>query len=241
MAILVSIGAFLSTLVGGLVALRARDRLHLILGFSAGVLLGVVAFDLLPEVFALSRGSGHDPATVLLAFAGGFLALHVLERSVLMHGAHEGEYARHRHPTVGVVSALALVAHSFLDGVAIGAGFQVGGATGVVVAAAVVAHDFCDGLNTVSVMRIHDGRGSRARLMLVLEALAPVAGASLTAFVVFPSVALSAYLAFFAGFLLYIATSDILPEAHAQHPSRLTLVATVGGTVLIWLVLSVSR
>jgi len=40
---------FISTMLGGLFALRNRDRLHWILGFTAGVLLGVVAFDLLPE------------------------------------------------------------------------------------------------------------------------------------------------------------------------------------------------
>ncbi len=241
MAILVSIGTFLSTLGGGVVALRARDRLHLILGFSAGVLLGVVSFDLLPEVFSYIQRGHHDPAVVMIAFAGGFLTLHLLERAVLMHGAHEGEYARHRHPAVGMVSAAALVFHSFLDGVAIGVGFQTGRATGVVVALAVIAHDFCDGLNTVSVLRIHDGRPARAKVMLALDALAPVAGAAIATFIAFPTGALGGYLAFFAGFLLYIATSDILPEAHAQHPSRLTLAATLAGTAAIWLAVSALR
>ena len=46
--------AVLSTALGGFVALRSRDRLHLVLGFAAGVMLGLVAFDLLPELFELS-------------------------------------------------------------------------------------------------------------------------------------------------------------------------------------------
>ena len=51
---------------------------------------------------------------------------------------------------------------------------------------------------------------------------------------------MTAYLGFFAGFLLYLATSDILPEAHARHPSRLTLMCTVVGIGLMWLVVALS-
>jgi len=46
--------------------------------------------------------------------------------------------------------------------------------------------------------------------------------------------ALLLYLGAFAGFLLYIGASDILPEAHANHPSRLTLVTTIFGAALMW-------
>ena len=49
-----SLIAFVFTAIGGLLALRFRDHLHLILGFTAGVLLGVVSFDILPEIFALA-------------------------------------------------------------------------------------------------------------------------------------------------------------------------------------------
>jgi zinc and cadmium transporter len=47
-------------------------------------------------------------------------------------------------------------------------------------------------------------------------------------------------LGFFAGFLLYIATSDILPEAHSRNPSHLTLVTTVAGVALMLGVVSVA-
>ena len=53
MALLLAICTVFSTAAGGLVALRARDRMHLVLGASAGILLGLVAFDLIPEVFRL--------------------------------------------------------------------------------------------------------------------------------------------------------------------------------------------
>ncbi len=238
MAVVFALSTFFSTLLGGLVALRNRDRLHLVLGFTAGVLLGVVAFDLLPEIFELSGGTGSGVPTVMLTFAAGFIALHLLERTVAMHGAHESEYGEHNHAAVGVASALALCAHSFMDGLGIGLGFQAGPAVGVTVAIAVIAHDFADGLNTVSIMLSHRNTLRRSLLLLGLDAVAPVLGAASTLLFSVPDHLLGLYLGFFAGFLLYLATGDILPEAHSRHPSRLTLVATLVGVAAMWGVVS---
>jgi ZIP family zinc transporter len=233
--LLLALSTVLSTGLGGIVALRHRDQLHLILGFTAGVLLGLVAFDLLPEVFEL--GHGRQVAglpTVAIAFVLGFLLLHVIERSISLHHAHEDEYGTHEHLTgIGIASALALAGHSFLDGVGIGLAFQVDDTLGFAVAFAVIAHDFADGLNTVTLMLRHGNSERRARFMLALDAFAPLLGAASTLVISVPDTVLALYLAFFAGFLLYLATGDILPEAHAHHPSRLTLLATIGGVLFI--------
>src|SRR6185437_4021393 len=144
--------AFAATMLGGVFALRFRDRLHLILGFSAGAVIGVALFDLLPE--AMSLGDRHyGPARLSLFIAGGFFAYLIIDRLILLHphthhdhaDAHEGA-----PPARGAFGALTLAAHSFLDGVAIGAGFQASPAVGAIVAAAVVTHDFSDGINTVA-------------------------------------------------------------------------------------------
>ena len=242
MPVLFALAAVLSTGLGGVVALRSRDRLHLVLGFAAGVMLGLVAFDLLPELFELSDAVFLGVPSVMVAFAAGFLLLHFVERSVAMHGAHEGEYEPHHHhnPDVGVASALALAAHSFLVGVGIGLAFQVDEKVGYAVALAVIAHDFADGLNTVTVMRTHGNSRDRQVVMLVVDAVAPVLGAISTLFFSVGNHVLALYLGAFAGFLLYLATADILPEAHARHPSRLTLVSTLGGVGLMWFVVAAS-
>ena len=242
MVVLLALTTVVSTTLGGLVALKAHDRLHLVLGFAAGVMLGLVAFDLLPELFELSDHAVGGVPTVMVAFAAGFLLLHFVERSVAMHGAHEGEYEPHHHhdPHVGLASAAALVVHSFLDGVGIGLAFQVGQEVGITVAIAVIAHDFADGLNTVTVMRTHGNERRRTIGMLGADAVAPIFGALSTLLFSVGDDVLAVYLAGFAGFLLYLATADILPEAHARHPSRLTLVSTLGGVGLMWLVVAAS-
>jgi zinc transporter ZupT len=239
--VLFALCTVLSTSLGGLAALRSHDRLHLILGFAGGVMLGLVAFDLLPELFSLSDTHLLGVPAPMVAFAVGFLVLHVVERAVALHGAHESEYDTHHHtPGVGLASAIALSAHSFLDGVGIGLAFQVNGTVGVAVAIAVVTHDFADGLNTVTVMRIHGNGRRRTLALLAADALAPAVGAFSTLFFSVSDGVLALYLGAFAGFLLYLATADILPEAHARHPSRLTLVSTVAGMAVMWCVVAVS-
>ncbi len=215
-AVLFSLGTFFSTLCGGLFALKFRDRLHFILSFTAGVLLGVVSFDILPEIFQQAGRSSLDPTAGMIALVIGFLFFHSLEKFVLVHHSHETDYPEHHHPQVGVLSALALVGHSFMDGVGIGLGFQVSRAVGMVVAIAVIAHDFCDGLNTVSLMLVNRNSTFRSKVMLILDAVAPILGALSTLVFRAPPFFLVVYLGFFAGFLLYIGTADILPEAHSR-------------------------
>ena len=236
MAIILSFLTFISTFLGGLVGLRYKDKLHLILGFTAGVLLGVVAFDIFPEMIELLNKTQTQSIVAMGALVVGFLVFHILEKLLIIHHAQEQEYGVHKHPTVGVLSALALSGHSFLDGVGIGLGFQVSSVVGILVAIAVISHDFSDGLNTVSLMLAHKNTTSRAKMMLFVDALAPVLGALSTMFFSVPEKALVIYLGFFAGFLLYIGAADILPEAHAHHSSKWTILMTMFGVSFIFLV-----
>src|ERR1051326_3929225 len=97
-ALPLSLAALLSTLVGGIFALRFRGSLHYILSFTAGVLLGVVSFDLIPEIFSLAHTHGLDPSGATIALVGGFLVFHALEKVVLVHHGQEPAYAAHHHP-----------------------------------------------------------------------------------------------------------------------------------------------
>jgi zinc transporter ZupT len=233
--ILLAIGTFISTLLGGIVGLKNRDRLHRLLGLTAGVVIGVVAFDLLPEIFR-SIGHGVTDREAMVALVCGFLLFHVIEKSILIHHSQEHEYEAHHHPQVGVASALALSGHSFLDGLGIGLGFQAGTAVGITVAIAVIAHDFSDGLNTVTLMLLNNNNRRRALAMLFVDALAPLAGAIVGTLVHISNGGLTLYLGFFAGFLLYIGASEILPEAHSKRSSYTTIALTVLGAAFMFVV-----
>lgn len=236
MEVALTILTFISTLAGGLFGIRYRDKLHLILGLTAGVLLGVVAFDILPEIISLVNKQNIPSIQPMVALVLGFLIFHIFEKVLLIHKENEEMYGKHKHPTVGIASALALSGHSFLDGVGIGLGFQISSAVGLLVAIAVIAHDFSDGLNTVSLTLVHKNTNARALKLLLVDAIAPVLGVISTLFFRLPENILVLYLGFFAGFLLYIGASDILPEAHHQHSSIKTIAMTVLGVVFIFIV-----
>ena len=233
--------AFTATMLGGIFALRFRDRLHLILGFSAGAVVAVALFDLLPS--AMSLGAASGPATISLFIAAGFLAYLVLDRLILIHPHDHGEHHGQNHDAApsprGIAGALTLSAHSFFDGAAIGIGFQASPAIGLVIAAAVIAHDFSDGINTVSFILRGGGAWRKALPWLFVDALAPVLGALSTLLFRIPDAGIGPVLAVFAGSLLYLGASDLIPESHHQHPRAATTIMTLLGAAVIFLAVRV--
>ena len=229
----------IATSAGGYLAIKSRDRLHLVLGLSAGLLLGLVAFDLLPEVFQLNTNTFGNVPVVSVAFVAGFLLLHFAEQIFGSHEPAESDYGHEHDHSVniaGTLGALAMGGHVFLDGVALGLAFKVSNALGFAVFIAILSHAFSDGLNTVSLL-IKSGHWTRREIMLLgLDAVMRIGGAALGSYVMISDPNLAIYLAMFSGFVIYLATSHILPEAHSRHPSKLTMVATVVGVVAMWLI-----
>lgn len=237
--LLFSVASFFSTILGGLLALRLRDKLRYVMGFTAGVLIALVAFDLLPEIFQQAQLTGLDPVIPMVALLVGYLGFYSVEKlSLIHHGAHEADFEGHApgHPTVGVLSALALTGHSFLDGVGIGLGFQVSATAGLAVAIAVIGHDLSDGLNTVTLMLVNHNTSRRALVLLAMDAIAPILGTLSTFLFTIQGLALPVYLGFFAGFLLYIGASDILPAAHSKQSSAGTVALTAVGAVFAFII-----
>jgi ZIP family zinc transporter len=232
--VIISIAAFLSTLLGGMFALKFRDKLHLVLGFSAGAVIAVAFFDLLPEALELG-GEMYTPATLIGVTALGFFAYLLLDRIIFFraHTGHEDD-THGAHRGRGNLGAAALSFHSFLDGLAIGLAFQVSTAVGMVVAVAVLVHDFSDGINTVGFITKSGGKKGYAQKWLFIDALAPVAGAASTLLFTLPAGALGVILALFAGFFIYIGASDLIPESHHGHPRFLTTVMTLLGAAVLF-------
>ena len=220
--------AFISTFLGGLLALRLRDKLHLVLGFSAGAVIGVAFFDLLPEAIDFGR-TFHSAGVILSCAALGFLFYLVLDRVLRFHGdpAPRGGFA-----------ASVLCIHSYLDGIAVGLAFQTSHAVGIVVAIAVLTHDFSDGINTVNIVSKNRGDRSTGFRWLAMDATAPALGIASTFFFALPAAGFGIVLALFAGFFLYIGASDLIPESYHAHPKFLTTAMTLGGAAVLYLAIN---
>lgn len=232
MVVIIALGTFISTLCGGLFALRFRDKLHLILGFSAGSVIGVAFFDLLPE--AIEAGRAQPALTTTSTVAIGFLLYLVLNRVAFVRSKTGDSHSEARR---GHLGATTLVVHSFMDGVAIGLAYQVGAQVGLVVAVGVLLHDFSDGINTIEILAGH-GLGRRTNIRwLLADAAAPVLGAVTTLFFSMPKEEFGRVLALFCGFFVYIGAAELLPESQHAHSTRLTTLATLFGMGTLYFVI----
>jgi zinc and cadmium transporter len=241
--------AFCTTCTGGLLALRLSARMQWVLGFSAGAVVAVAFFDLLPEALELAAPS-FGVAKVFSCAAAGFLIYLLFDRVILFQGqryrdrlaAHpagtrEGSNTRHR----ATLFASSLSLHSLLDGIAIGLAFQASAAVGAVVAIAVLTHDFSDGINTMNVVLRNDSNRRRALQWLLADAIAPGVGIFSTLFFEVRPDVLGIILALFSGFFLYIGASDLIPESHRAFPKALTTFMTLLGIAVLYAAVTLAQ
>jgi len=230
--VLLGLAAGCATFAGGRLALRVEQWSGLLLGTTAGMVLGVALFDLLPDAIAIG-GSRPGSAALLTVTGLALIGYMLIDR-----------LADHRWPALaGVRSALApasLTMHSFIDGAGIGLAFQLAPSVGWLVAIAVIAHDLADGVNAVSLAGATGNRRA-AEIWLVINALAPVAGALVGGALTISPPLFAMLLCAFAGIFLYIGAAHLLPRSHALRPQASTGFASMTGMLFMLCVVQVAR
>lgn len=237
MAILVSIITFFSTLFGGLMAIRLKDKLHYVMAFCAGTVIGAALLELMPE--AIEIGAKYYGTKILFSFAViGFFLYMLLDRMSVLHSRLANEKGVNKQR--GRIGASAFSAHSFFDGVAIGFGFQVSATIGIIIAIAVITHDFSDGLTTITVIFREEIKKREAMKWLLIDASTPLFGAISTMFCKIPIHTLGLILAIFTGCFLYIGASDLLPESMRRQDLKWTTALTLSGVLLLYFIIKIA-
>ncbi len=228
-ALLLAGATFVSTLAGGVAALRWPGRTELLMALAAGVVLGAAAFDLLPEAVAEAGRSGVPAIVPFVAAVLGYVGFEAAERHLHDHGAG----APGRPGALGTAGATGFTVHSFFDGLAIGLGFQVDPAVGLLVAVAVIGHDFSDGLNTVAYLVAHHHPVERQRRWLLAVAAAPLAGAATGSLLPVPEAVFPVAVGFFAGVFVHAASANLLPRALALPLTRVVPLVLAGAAAML--------
>ncbi|MFE8584047.1 ZIP family metal transporter [Sphingomonas sp. NCPPB 2930] len=218
------LAAMVATLAGGLLALRLRHRIGLVLGVTAGIVLGVALFDLIPE--ALGLAEGRWPVRGLMLFSAAGLGGYMLLDRLLAGIPRAAESWR------GHLGPAMLCLHSLMDGLGIGLAFQIDTAAGWMIALAVLTHDVADGVNTVS-LSLAARSEAAARRWLLVNGLAPMLGVVLGLAIAIPSGMLAPLMALFAGAFLYIGACELVPRSRALDPRLWTSMATLAGMALM--------
>lgn len=227
--------------IGGLLLLRAKKHrelaILLTLPFGAGALLAAAFFDLLPEAFELG-----DSRQLLLWTLGGFTLFFVLERcATWFHHHHEHDTQTHQNAQQRRLIIIGDIMHNAIDGLAVGAAFLVSIPTGVITAVAVSAHEIPKELGTFALLL---SRGWKSKTV-ILANLATAAATIAMALVVYflgtdAHLPIGPLLALTAGFFIYVAASDIIPDIHEQPRRMGTIQAAmlVGGIVIVGVVIT---
>lgn len=233
------IGSVVSLIGGIALVSNARLRKRAIdygLPFGAGALLAAAFLGVLPEAI-----EGSDAHQALVYALGGFLGFFLLERLLTWfhrhsHQHHDHERKQQRSKTQQALVIVGDTLHNAIDGVAIGAAFLVNPAAGIGAAIAVAAHELPQEIGDFGILL---GRGMRPRnvvLVNLLSALATVVTAMTTYLLgVANDINPAPLLAIAAGFFVYIAASDIIPEIHERSrpvANRQALVLFVGVVVI---------
>ena len=226
------IAATIATLGGGILALRLRHRAVLVLGVTAGIVLGVAVFDLIPEAMEQARGQWTPRA--LIAFVALGLGSYMLVERLLVRGRWLPDTWR------GHLGPATLTLHSLMDGMGIGVAFQVDAHAGWLVALAVLTHDMADGVNTVSLCMAARSEVA-ARRWLIVNSLSPIAGVLLGSAITLPAGTLAPLMAGFAGVFLFIGACELVPRSYALDPRLRTTLASLAGMGLMFVVTSIAR
>lgn len=222
-----------STLCGGLLALRLRSSLGILIALSTGLLLGAALLDLLPEAVMLQRLAGQGISTIFALVLLSFLTFLLLQNLFDTWSARLNLKSSPR--AWGRIGGALLIAHSFRDGMAIGLSYAASRPAGYIVAAGIAAHDIGDGVNTI----LLSTRGHEPErfdyLLLALDSLAPLAGGLATAWLPLSMGGSAALLAITAGFFLHMIADELLPQLRANSTPRILLaLAVAGGALLIF-------
>ncbi len=226
------IGSVFSLIGGVFLLIKEKKTLkysHFLAAFAAGTLLGTVFFDLLPEaVYESEKLKDLGIETNIFVFTLlGLLGFFLLERFIHWFHHHQHDYGEEPvKPTVPLI-IIGDSVHNFIDGVVIAATFLVSIPLGVVTTLAVAAHEIPQEIGDFGIL-LHKGLGRKKVLMVnILSALTAMIGALIT-FWIGESIesSLPILLAVTAGFFIYIAASDLIPEIHHENRKGFAIIET---------------
>lgn len=203
------IGSVVSLIGGILLLIKEKFALkisHFLTAFAAGALLATAFFDLLPE--------SQEPLWALV----GILAFFLLERFIHHHHSH-GKFDEKK--TVIPLVIFGDTMHNFADGIAIAATFLISIPLGIVTTFAVAAHEIPQEIGDFGLLLGRGLRRGKVILINLYSSLAALAGAILT-YVYRESIEgfLPAVLSVTAGFFIYIALANLIPEIHNRENQK---------------------
>ncbi len=225
-ALMGSLAGVFGTGAGGLLSAvlekPGRRTQAVLLSFTAGLMLAVVCFELLPEAFV-----AHSVAVGLAGLACGVAFVIVLD-AALGRFSSIGGAAR-----TGLLMAAGIAMHNFPEGLAIGSGYASAPMLGAGVCTLIALHDVPEGMAVGIPLRRAGASAAKAFAIAALSgtptglgALAGYAMGSVSPFMISLNMGIA------GGAMLYLIASELMPQAGDLHRGRVSGVALCAGLAL---------
>jgi len=219
----------------GVVTLALKDKmlnkiLLILIGLSAGALMGGAFLHLLPEAVEKSTGLG-----VYLFVLIGFILFFLIEKVLHWRHCHKGECDVHTFHYMNLVGDSI---HNFIDGLIMAASFVVSIPLGITTTIAIATHEIPQEIGDFGVL-LYGGFSKKKAIMLnFVVALAAVLGGIIGYFVshLIENIVLF-ILPFAAGGFIYIAATDLVPEIRKELDMKkymATLFVFICGILIMW-------
>jgi zinc and cadmium transporter len=202
----------------------------LLIGFSAGGLIGGAFLHLLPE--ALEQGEAQ---AIFLYLIFGFISFFILEKYLHWRHCHEGVCTVHAFTYLNLIGD---GIHNFSDGLVIGASFLVSIRFGIITALVIILHEIPQEIGDFGVLVYGGFNKLKALYYNFVIALTCILGTVIGYFISANMYNFSLFLLpFTAGGFIYIAACDLIPELHKESSlkrSTLSLFAFSCGVLFIY-------
>lgn len=212
---------------GGLLVLLApnssKRSLAFIMGLSAGLMLAIVSFDMLPEAFSIA-----SPVVGLSSFVAGVLLMFIITESFAVHDNTE----KGRMVSLSLLMALGIALHNLPEGLAIGSGFECNYALGFSLSIAIFLHDLPEGLAVSAPLRAAGWPVWKAIALAALTGIPMGVGGLIGAVLgSISSMFVSVCLGLAGGAMLYVVIAGLLPESNRSYQGRLPAFGCIGGFI----------
>jgi ZIP family zinc transporter len=238
-ALLLTSIAGLSTTIGSLIGLFFKKEnskfMSFVLGFTAGVMIGVSFFELLPSGFE-KIGFLKASIAFLIGFIFIFLIDYFIPHEYIGQKERITEKTDKRLLRTGLFLALGIGIHNFPEGMATFYSSLLDIKIGIAIAVAIAIHNIPEGLAVSAPVYKATGSRGKAFLWSFLSGIVEPIGALLTALVLLPflnSMILGYILSGIAGLMAFISLDELLPISKSYGYSHLPILSFITGMAVM--------
>ena len=210
----------LSITLGGYLGIRLNGRyekfMTVILGFAAGVMFHVSAFDMLKEALEVNS---YAFIYALIGFGGIYLIMHMLPQN------------HHRMANVSIVSMILLSIHNIPEGMGLYLVLRSSFNTGLLMGLAIIIHNIPMGMVMATMYHNETGNIRKSLILCLISSLLEFSGVLFS--YAFMNTDFSVVFALTSGAMVYVSLFDLLKEALEDHEYLKVMICFVSGVVFI--------